>query len=314
MKDHADIIDIAIIGGGASGIMAALSASVAAESENRSLCITVFERNDRIGKKLLMTGNGRCNMTNLDQAESHYHGSQVNFCRGPFKRFNLDRTLSFFGDLGVATTSEDGKIYPASLHASSVLDALRLALEEKGIYIHSNTFITAVSYENGQYIIRTKEGQTFRSGTLIVACGGTAAPATGSDGCSYSLLTQFQHSLIDPMPAIVQLRSSSIICKPLSGNKVLAKADLFIDDVMIRSEYGEVLFTDYGLSGPPILQLSGCFSRTLNPARRLVKFVSILHRMCRRMSCLQNFFSAGIDFLQGGLKIILPDTFINDWL
>lgn len=268
MTNSFDRIDIAIIGGGASGMMAALSAAAIADSSMRAVHIAVFERNDRIGKKLLMTGNGRCNLTNLDQSETHYHGSQISFCRGPFKRFGLDKTLAFFEDLGVVTVTEDKKVYPSSLHASSVLDSLRLSMEEKGIELFTNSFITSIHRENGQYILYTKDARVFRSDTLIVACGGKAAPATGSDGSSYSLLTQFKHALMDPLPAIVQLKSASPICKPLSGNKVLAKADLFVDRSLIRSEYGEVLFTDYGLSGPPILQISGHVSRAFKTDAR----------------------------------------------
>ena len=263
MTEKKERIDIAIIGGGASGMMAALSAITSAEALKSPIRIAVFEKNDRVGKKLLMTGNGRCNLTNLDQSFSHYHGSQPTFCRGPLLRFTMDKTLQFFEDLGVVTMSESDKVYPSSLHASSILDAMRIAMEEKGILLFTNCHITSVRRDNNEFHLQTRDKNSFYAKTLIIACGGTAAPATGSDGSSYSFLTQFKHSLIDPLPAIVQLKSDSLFCKPLSGNKVLAKADLLVHNSLIRSESGEVLFTDYGLSGPPILQLSGYVSRAM---------------------------------------------------
>ncbi len=264
MSEIRDIIDIAIIGGGASGMMAGLSAAMYAQDKGRDLSIVIFERNDRVGKKLLMTGNGRCNLTNTDQDFSHYHGEDASFCRGALHRFSREMTSDFFSRIGVLLTEEEGKMYPLSLHASSVLDAFRLALKTFRLDVRTGSRIVSLEREAESFRLRTSEKEFLRAKKVIVAVGGVCAPITGSDGSLYPILLSLGHTLVEPLPSIVQLRSNSLLCKPLSGIKCNAEVRLYIDGNLSREDKGEVLFTDYGLSGPPILQLSGNVSRAVH--------------------------------------------------
>lgn len=262
-------IDVAVIGGGASGMAAAIAARrKLSESASVTGNVTVFERNDRVGRKLLMTGNGRCNLTNLDTDLRHYHGNDVRFSKGALLRYSPAEIISFFEELGViCTTEENQKVYPASLHAASVLDALRLALDELAIDIVTDARVVKISRNPDGFLITLADSRVFRASSVIAACGGMCAPATGSDGSGYKLLTDFSHTLRDPVPSIVQLKTETGFCKPLSGNKIFGNVSLYINGKMIREEYGEILFTDYGLSGPPVLQLSGYVSRALAERR-----------------------------------------------
>ena len=258
-------IDVAVIGGGASGMAAAIFAQRTFIGKNHASCrVTVFERNDRVGKKLLMTGNGRCNLTNLDSDMMHYHGSDAVFAKGALLRFPPSSVISFFEEAGVICTVEDNqKVYPMSLHAASVLDSLRLLMDDLGIQIITGTQVTDIARDHNGFLLTSADRKVFRAVSVIVAAGGMCAPATGSDGSGYNLLSGFSHRLLAPVPSIVQLKTDTAFCKPLSGNKIQGSAALYIGTKKVREEPGEILFTDYGLSGPPILQLSGFVSRAL---------------------------------------------------
>lgn len=259
------VIDIAVIGGGASGMAAAIFAQrTFKETSQESGSVTVFERNDRVGKKLLMTGNGRCNLTNLDTDLYHYHGNDVRFAKGALFRYPPAKVMSFFEELGVVFTVEESqKVYPMSLSAASVLDSLRLSMNELGIQVKTGSQVIGINRDGNEFVISLADRSTFRALSVIVAAGGMCAPSTGSDGNGYKLLSAFAHRLLAPVPSIVQIKTDTKFCKPLSGNKILGSASLFISGRKVREEAGEILFTDYGLSGPPILQLSGYVSREM---------------------------------------------------
>lgn len=263
-KDN-NLIDIAVIGAGASGMAAAVFAQkTCMENNSRKCSITVFERNDRVGKKLLMTGNGRCNLTNLDTDMCHYHGTKPRFAKDALLTYPPEKVISFFEELGVICTAEENqKVYPISLHAASVLDSLRLAMEELDIQVQTGSQAAEIRKDMNGFVITLSDQRVFRAKSVIVAAGGMCAPSTGSDGNGYRLLSGFSHKLLTPVPSIVQLKTDTKFCKPLSGNKILGCAALYIDGRKVREEAGEILFTDYGLSGPPVLQLSGYVSRAL---------------------------------------------------
>lgn len=259
------LIDVAVIGAGASGMAAAIFAQrTLSVNSGKHFRVTVFERNERVGKKLLMTGNGRCNLTNLDTEMSHFHGNEVRFAKGALLRYPPSKVLSFFEELGVICTVEDSqKVYPMSLHAASVLDALRLSMDELGIEVRTAAQVADISRDGNRLVLSLSDKRIFKAVSVIVAAGGMCAPSTGSDGNGYKLLSGFSHRLCAPVPSIVQLKTDTKFCKPLSGNKIVGSAALNIGGRKTRKEDGEILFTDYGLSGPPILQLSGYVSRAL---------------------------------------------------
>lgn len=263
--DSQNQIEVAVIGGGASGMAAAIFAQQTfGEKYSRNGSVAIFERNDRVGKKLLMTGNGRCNLTNLEADMFHFHGNDVRFSKGALLRFPPEKIISFFEEIGViCTVDETQKVYPMSLHAASVLDSLRLSMDDLDIQVRTCAQVTDISADKNGFVISLSDKSSYRAASVIIAAGGMCAPATGSDGNGYRLLTKFSHKLYNPVPSIVQLKTDTKFCKPLSGNKIQGSAALYISNRKIREEAGEILFTDYGLSGPPILQLSGYVSRAV---------------------------------------------------
>lgn len=280
-------IDIAIIGGGASGLVAAISA----KRHNPDLRVTIFESNQRVGKKLLTTGNGRCNLGNYGSFEGKYHGD-VDFAMNVLNRFGTSDTIDFFTGIGVECVElEEGKLFPSCLQAGGVVDQLRFMAEDLCAEILIENPVEDLSFKNGLFMIKTPQN-TFAARRVIVSVGGAAAPKSGSDGKGYSLLTKFGHKKTSIHPAIVQVITDNAPIKGLSGIKVEGKISCRTGQET-RVEYGEILFTDYGLSGPPVLQISGMISRngggeiTLDfiPERT---FGEILEVLKRRKSIFKN--------------------------
>ena len=255
---------VLIVGGGASGMTAALFLrQLFDRSDFSNKSIVLLEKNDRVGKKLLLTGNGRCNLSNRNSKPEHFHGSQSSFSNYSLEAFSPENTVAFFHELGLECISLEDKIFPRSLHASSVLDALRLSLEEKSIEVFCQSAVHRIKKENGYFITVDQNNNEWKSEAVLIATGGVSAPETGSTGDGYMFFSSFSHTVIKPLPAIVQVKSGDPFCKSVSGLKVQGIARLFTHHQELRSEEGEILFTDYGLSGPPILQLSGLVSRAL---------------------------------------------------
>lgn len=242
--------DTAIIGGGAAGLAAAIF------SARRGKRVLLLERLPRVGKKILSTGNGRCNITNKNIDIARYHGTDAAFAAHALSAFSLSDTVSFFASIGLSLTEgENGKLYPKSLQASSVLDLMRLALSHIGASETVDTFVTDVKKEQDGFRIFAEDGRSFSAKTVILATGGKAAPSMGTDGQGYTLAQKFGHSLITPLPSLVQIKTEPPM-RALKGVKHVGKASLYIDKNLIHTETGEILFTDYGLSGPPIFNLS----------------------------------------------------------
>lgn len=246
-----DKFDIAVVGGGAAGLMAAITAGRAGAS------VALIERGERVGRKLLATGNGRCNLTNLNLSLSRYHGAYPRFAAAALTSFDTERTLSFFRSIGLVTREgEEGKIYPYSLQASSVLDLLRLEAGRRGAAELCGFNAAEIKRGDRGFIIRGGGGEGIAAAKVIVAAGGKAAPQLGTDGAAYKLLTTHGHKLTPLSPALVQLKSSNPALGALRGIKHIAAVSAVAGGRTVAEDFGEVLFTEYGLSGPPILQLS----------------------------------------------------------
>ena len=242
--------DIIVIGGGASGMAAAISAA----KDDKDVKIAVLERMNRMGKKLALTGNGRCNITNKDLSLSHFHGENVEFAAFALSEIDLDYTIGFFEEIGVPIFfDERGRGYPRSLQAGSVLDAMRFKMSDLGVDVHYNCAVTDI--KKG-FSLTCENGKMFNAKKVIIASGGAAAPKTGSDGSGVKLLKTLGHTANTQHPAIVQLKTDNTYTKQLKGIKIDAAVALYIGEKIVKSTFGEVLFTDYGLSGPPILELS----------------------------------------------------------
>lgn len=243
--------ELIIIGGGASGLLSAITA------KDMGLDAAVLEGNDRIGKKILTTGNGRCNITNKNIVPYRYHSEISDFPTFALNSFTTEDTINFFNSIGLPLiTLEDEKMYPMSLQASSVLDILRLVLNEKDIPVYLNTKVKKIVKTKSNFKILTNSEETYECSKLILATGGKSYVKTGSDGSGFSLAKELGHKITSPIPSLVQLKLNYKKLKALSGVKFNGYAEIFVNDKTVKKEFGEILFTDYGISGPPILQLS----------------------------------------------------------
>lgn len=244
-------VKVAIIGGGAAGIVAAIAASY------KGADVTVLEKNARIGKKILATGNGRCNLTNINLSTANYHGHDPAFAQSALAQFDVKKTIGFFERLGVAhKVEEGGKVFPVSNQASSVLDVLRYELDNAGVRVLCETPVSDIKKKDNGFIIALQNGGEFQADRVILAAGGKAAPNLGSNGSGYTLAKSLGHSIVEPFPALVQLKLSSTFLKQIQGVKFVGDAEIVVNNRTVQKASGEILFTEYGASGPPVLALS----------------------------------------------------------
>lgn len=242
--------DCIILGGGASGLCAA------AWLGRQGMRVTVLERLGRAGKKLLATGNGRCNLSNTAMDANSY-GNGADFVRCVYGVTPPRDVLAFFASLGLMTTVEDGRIYPRTLSAASVLDVLRMACERENVTIVTDCEAVGLTpSRRGGWSVQAADGRGFFALHALVAMGGSAAPGMGTDGAGTRLLAQLGHRITPLYPALVQLRCDHPALRALRGIRIQAKLTLLVNDVPAASEQGELLFADYGVSGVCVFQLS----------------------------------------------------------
>ncbi len=242
---------IGIIGAGASGMAAALAA--AGKKDNQ---ILLFERQARVGRKLQATGNGRCNLTNVHFGPSHYHGDDREFVRPALERFNFENTLQWFEELGLYTVTEpQGRVYPYSDQANSVVDVLRYALERENIRLFLGCEVSKVKKQGCQFQVYAGE-DVYSCDKLIVACGGLAGTKLGGGMDGYKILKSFGHRITKLRPTLVQLKSDWRGCVGLKGVRANCHVQVLCDGKLHAQSTGELQFTEYGLSGPVIFEVS----------------------------------------------------------
>ncbi|MBU5257464.1 NAD(P)/FAD-dependent oxidoreductase [Tissierella praeacuta] len=262
---------IIIIGGGAAGMMAALSV------KRYGGDALILEKNDRVGKKLLATGNGRCNYTNKNLNINNYHGNNPKFAYSALSEFDVERTIEFFESLGITPAVEDnGKVFPLSFQASSMLDILRYEIETQGIELITEAQVSEIKKKN-QFTVTLKDKRIFEGDRVIIATGGMALPSSGSDGNGYNLCKKLGHTITEIFPGLVQLKLESKFLRALDGVKFLGVAGIYIDNKLILEDSGDILFTSYGISGPPVLQLSRTALDYMNKEKNVELRVSIIH-------------------------------------
>ncbi len=248
------VTDVIIVGGGASGIAAAIM--IKEKSPHTS--VTVFESNDRILKKLLTTGNGRCNITNRSFDDTRYHGETPQLAADIISRFPPKMQADFFKKIGVPIVFEpDGKAYPMVYQASAVVDCLRFAAAEAGVLIKINACVTDVKRQSDGFQVTADRQYSCRF--LIISAGGQAGGKLGGDG-GYMLLKKLGHKINERRPSIVQVKTKGTLARSLKGIKINARVSVISGGNKTAADFGEVLFCDYGLSGPAVMQVSRAVS------------------------------------------------------
>ncbi len=242
---------IGIIGGGAAGMAAALAAA-----ENPAAQVLLFERQARLGRKLLATGNGRCNLTNLHAGKGGYHGDAPGFAEAAIECFGPEAARKWFAGLGLLTVAEEsGRVYPYSDQANSVVDVLRFALEKENIQVLTGCEVTAIRRKGGAFSVETQLG-SYDCEKLIVACGGLAGTKLGGTMAGYKLLGKLGHRSTRLRPALVQVRTGWSGISALKGVRANCAAAIYHDEALHSQSAGEIQFTEYGLSGPVIFEIS----------------------------------------------------------
>ncbi len=240
---------VVIIGGGAAGMVAAITAA------RNGHKVTVLERQSRVGRKLMATGNGRCNLTNRNAAPAHYHGDPDLF-GATLEKFSTEMTLDFFAELGLMTVTEDDRrVYPMSNMAGSVLDVLRFGMEREGVEVLTGQVVTDIR-KNGAGFFITTETDKFTADKVILAAGGCAGGKVGGVMDGYKLAMALGHHRTQLYPSLVQLKTDPTYPRALKGVKAECAITIRRGKDTVATGGGEVLFTEYGVSGPAIFDLS----------------------------------------------------------
>lgn len=264
-----------IIGAGASGLAAAVAAAEAGAS------VTLLEHMAGVGKKLLSTGNGKCNLTNLHLMADCYHCRDGEFAMEVLKTMPPEAVLAFFRRLGIVTTEKNGYVYPASGQAKTVLRALKGRVDDLGVRTVLECKVHSVTKKGTGFTVNTDQGR-FDGWFVILAAGSMAAPSTGSDGSGYALARSLGHRIKKPLPALVQLRCGGDFFRQVAGVRTEACVSLYTVgkagelETFLASDRGELQLTDYGISGIPVFQVS--------------RYASIALDRCKRVAAVVDFF------------------------
>ena len=260
---------VIVVGGGAAGLIAAITAA------QNGAVVTVLEQNENPGRKICVTGNGRCNLTNKDMRPECFRGQHPEFAAGILKQFPLEETLAFFENLGVAFTDRKGWIYPRSNQAKCIPELLLLKARSLKVKIKTRETVKAVVYEEGRWKAETS-GWTYEGDRVILANGSKASQVPGADGSGYEIAAALGHRIVKPLPALTGLRCRGNAFSAWAGVRTDAKVTLLLDGKAFAEESGEVQLTDYGISGIPIFQLSRYAIRALEEGRKVSVMVNFL--------------------------------------
>ena len=248
---------VAIIGAGASGLVCAI------EAARKGLHVTLFEKNGKVGRKILATGNGKCNISNEKISLERYHGASVGFAKEALRRFDTFTCKAFFRSLGLEMREgEEGRLYPMSHQASSVVDMLLHEVRSLHVSIVLESEVSKIEKKGAEFILHVN-AQTYVFDACVIATGSVAMPTLGSSGSGYAFAKSLGHSVIEPYPSLVQFVCDEPHLKEVSGVKMDANVELYIANQKRQSVQGDLLFTAYGLSGSAILDLSRKASHAL---------------------------------------------------
>ena len=250
--------DTIVIGGGAAGICAAISAARCGQK------VIICEKSGQIGKKILATGNGRCNLLNETLNETYYNASARELVKTIFGQFGKDQILKFFADLGLQVFAKEGRIFPTSNQASSVLKVLDLELQRLAVPVQLEFNCSRLEFSGHAIHVVSTDGKKVKGQKVVLSGGGKTYPAYGADGSAFALAVNAGHKLIEPVPAVVPLLVKDPLCVSLQGQRIKASARTIIHGETFGPVEGELLFTQYGLSGTCILDISEIISIAIN--------------------------------------------------
>ena len=257
---------VIIVGGGASGLMAGITAA------GKGADVTILEGNEKPGRKLLASGNGKCNLTNLTQNPSCYRGHDPSFLWNVIQRFPAEQVLAFFTGLGLVTIQREGWIYPRTEQSESVLQVLLMEAAYRKVRIKTREHVTSVRYEDGCFRVRT-DTWTYPADAVIIACGSSASAVRGSSDTALQLAEQLKQRTAPFLPALVPLRIRGDLCKRWEGVRIHAAVTLFSDGQPMMREEGNVQLTGYGISGIPVFQISSPAVKALNSGKKDIRVI-----------------------------------------
>ena len=269
MPKYMQRISTVVIGGGASGIIAAIS------SRRRDREVIICERMPCLGRKILATGGGKCNLSNEDLKESHYNPDARQFVKSIFERFGKQHINNFFSGLGLRLYSEGGRIFPITNQSSSVLKVLEEELKRLSIAVEFNFDVRDILETGKGFVAKSREGKAITCDSIIIAGGGRTYPSLGSNGGCYGLASKLGHHIIEPVPSTVPLAAKDKFCHLLQGQRISCAAKSIIDGKIKKEAEGEILFTKHGLSGTAILDISEDVSIAINRHNKKHIVVSI---------------------------------------
>lgn len=261
---------IAVIGAGASGMMAAITAAAGGGE------VLLFEKNDRVGKKILATGNGKCNLTNKDFGLEKYYCKDYDKLDAVFSKFGVEELLAFFKANGFMLRDRDGYVYPYCEQAAVVLDFFRRKLSHERIRILTESEVSKIRYNRNEKKFHIYyDDKEYITDKVIVSCGGPASQKEGKGMTGFKIAKDFGHTVTSVVPGLVQLRATDKFVKALSGVRAKAKIALLINNRIVANESGEVQFTDYGISGIPVFQISRIASYALKNSSKVQVAVNL---------------------------------------
>lgn len=263
--------DVLIVGGGPAGLMAAIAI---AENTGRYIDITVAEHKDKVGKKLLATGNGRCNFANEVLDDMSYRGNNPSFAYNIIERYDKDKLIGFMRQAGVLHTSLNGYYYPRSLQAATVLDAVNKKLDFLGINVKCGTNVTGIEKKKDSFIVRTDKGDIC-AGYVVIAAGGKSYKSLGSDGSGFKLAKSLGHTVTELFPSLIGLKAAGLDFKMCSGVRARGKLALVVKDRVVCHAEGELQFADYGISGIPVFQISRYASENLARGSKVTAVIDL---------------------------------------
>ena len=273
---------VIIVGGGASGLVAAITAA------REGASVTIVEQKERLGKKILSTGNGRCNLTNAYMDTCCFRGNDTAIVEDVLNTFGYEESVSFFEELGVILKERQGYLYPISDQAATITDVLCMEIEHLQIKVLLEQSVTKITRDKEEYVIHTTKN-ILRGDAVILATGGKAASVLGSDGSGYALAKSFGHHVTSVVPALVQLKGKGKFFKQISGVRTHAKVSLYVNEQYVAEDTGELQLTNYGISGIPVFQVSRYAAKALHEKQPVMAEVDFLPTMSDDtfQSCLQ---------------------------